>query len=44
MIAGLGITLFYIVRTHPFFGGSMGRLVRHPPDLLRRLRRAGGFW
>jgi hypothetical protein len=22
MIAGLGITLFYIVRTHPFFGGG----------------------
>ncbi len=24
MIAGMGVTLFYIVRTHPFFGGSMG--------------------
>jgi len=24
MLAGLGITLFYIVRTHPFFGGSLG--------------------
>ncbi len=24
MLAGLGITLYYIVRTHPFFGGSMG--------------------
>ncbi len=23
MIAGLGVTLYYIVRTHPFFGGSM---------------------
>ncbi len=23
MIAGLGITLFYIVRTHPFFGGGL---------------------
>ncbi len=23
MLAGLGLTLFYIVRTHPFFGGSM---------------------
>ncbi|WP_298624471.1 sodium:solute symporter family protein [uncultured Zoogloea sp.] len=23
MIAGLGMTLYYIVRTHPFFGGSM---------------------
>lgn len=23
MIAGMGVTLFYIVRTHPFFGGSM---------------------
>ncbi len=23
MIAGMGITLLYIVRTHPFFGGSM---------------------
>ena len=24
MIAGMGVTLFYIMRTHPFFGGSMG--------------------
>lgn len=24
MIAGLGITLLYIVRTHPFFGGGLG--------------------
>ena len=24
MLAGLGVTLYYIVRTHPFFGGSMG--------------------
>jgi cation/acetate symporter len=24
MITGLGITLYYIVRTHPFFGGNMG--------------------
>ncbi|MCK6394001.1 sodium:solute symporter family protein [Zoogloea sp.] len=24
MLAGLGITLYYIMRTHPFFGGSMG--------------------
>lgn len=24
MIAGLGITLYYIMRTHPFFGGNMG--------------------
>ncbi|NML28588.1 sodium:solute symporter family protein [Zoogloea dura] len=23
MLAGLGITLYYIVRTHPFFGGTM---------------------
>ncbi|MBL8458237.1 MAG: VC_2705 family sodium/solute symporter [Zoogloea sp.] len=23
MLAGLGVTLYYIVRTHPFFGGSM---------------------
>jgi cation/acetate symporter len=23
MVAGLGITLFYIARTHTFFGGSM---------------------
>ena len=23
MLAGLGITLYYVVRTHPFFGGSM---------------------
>lgn len=23
MLAGLAITLFYVVRTHPFFGGSM---------------------
>ena len=23
MLSGLGITLYYIVRTHPFFGGSM---------------------
>ena len=23
MLAGMGITLYYIVRTHPFFGGSM---------------------
>ncbi|ANQ85583.1 putative sodium:solute sympoter [Azoarcus olearius] len=23
MLAGLGVTLFYAVRTHPFFGGSM---------------------
>jgi cation/acetate symporter len=23
MIAGMGVTLLYIVRTHPFFGGSM---------------------
>jgi cation/acetate symporter len=23
MLAGLGLTLLYIVRTHPFFGGSM---------------------
>ncbi|TAH47965.1 MAG: cation acetate symporter [Betaproteobacteria bacterium] len=23
MLAGLGITLYYMVRTHPFFGGSM---------------------
>ena len=22
MVAGLGVTLYYIVRTHPFFGGS----------------------
>jgi cation/acetate symporter len=22
MLAGLGVTLFYVVRTHPFFGGS----------------------
>ena len=24
MLAGLGVTLYYMVRTHPFFGGSMG--------------------
>ncbi|WP_296406173.1 hypothetical protein [Zoogloea sp.] len=24
MLAGLGVTLYYIVRTHPLFGGSMG--------------------
>lgn len=24
MIAGLGITLYYIIQTHPFFGGNMG--------------------
>ena len=24
MLSGLGITLYYIVLTHPFFGGSMG--------------------
>jgi cation/acetate symporter len=23
MLAGLGVTLYYVVRTHPFFGGSM---------------------
>jgi cation/acetate symporter len=24
MIGGLGVTLYYIVRTHPFFGGNIG--------------------
>jgi cation/acetate symporter len=23
MLAGLAVTVFYVVRTHPFFGGSM---------------------
>jgi hypothetical protein len=43
MIAGLGITLLYIVRTHPFFGGGLKCLVWHSPDLLRCIRRADWF-
>ena len=23
MMLGLGVTLYYVIRTHPFFGGSM---------------------
>lgn len=29
MLAGLGITLYYVVRTHPFFGGSMDHAWYH---------------
>ena len=49
MIAGLGITFYYMVMTQPWLRGVFGvtspmrPVVRHPADLGRRVRRAAGL-
>ncbi len=41
MVAGLGICMYYMYTTYPFFGGVAGEsVVQHEPDLGRRVRRA----